>query len=291
MVIYADVLLVTNLFVNYALLDCSARIMKNTASRLRILFGAAAGSVYGLVIFLPELPKFVELVSRLAVTALIVFITFGYANIKKYLRCFFTFFAVSVGFGGIMLLLWITVAPVGMVYNNGTVYFDIDLAVLAMSVVVCFALVSAISFFIERRAPKESVAIVEIFHAGQSVRVNALIDTGNSLRESFSGYPVAVAEESAVRKILPQSVSEYIKGNTTSESDNFRLIVHTTVSGTGIMPAFKPDYVEIKTVSKSIRTDKIYIAVTKNNIAAGEYGIILNPSLLEEEKTYAEKTV
>lgn len=288
MVIYADVLLVTNLFVNYALLDCSARIMKNTASRLRILLGAAAGSVYGLVIFLPELPKIVELLSRIAVTILIVFITFGYVNVKRFLRCFFTFFAVSVGFGGIMLLLWITVAPVGMVYHNGTVYFDIDIAVLAVSVVVCFAFVSAISFFVERRAPKESVATVEISFDGQSVRLNALIDTGNSLRESFSGYPVAVAEKTAVRKILPLSVSEYLKGNTTLESDNFRLIVHTTVSGTGIMPAFQPDYVEIKTISKSIRTDKVYIAVTENNIAAGEYSIILNPSLLEEEKTYAE---
>ena len=288
MVIYADVLLVTNLFVNYALLDCSARIMKNTASRLRILLGAAAGSVYGLVIFLPELPKIVELLSRIAVTILIVFITFGYVNVKRFLRCFFTFFAVSVGFGGIMLLLWITVAPVGMVYHNGTVYFDIDLAVLAVSVVVCFALVSAISFFVERRAPKESVATVEISFGGQSVRVNALIDTGNSLRESFSGYPVAVAERTAVRKIIPLSVSEYLNGNTSSDSENFRLIVHTTVSGTGIMPAFQPDYVEIKTISKSIMTDKVYIAVTENNIAAGEYGIILNPSLLEEEKTYAE---
>lgn len=289
MTIYADVLLVTNLFVNYALLDCSARIMKNPASRLRLLLGAGLGSIYGLVIFLPAIPNVLEFFMRIFASVLIVLSTFGFINMRKFLRCFFTFFAVSMGFGGIMLFLWVTVAPEGMIYNNGTVYFDISLVTLAISTVVCFALVSLIAFFVERKAPKTSTATVIIGMDGACVKLNALIDTGNSLRESFSGYPVAVAEKSEIQKILPDCVSDYLNGNAEqTTAENFRLIVHTTVAGTGLMPAFKPDYVEIKTAAKSIRTDKVYIGVTKNNIAAGEYGIILNPALLDGEKTYAE---
>ena len=112
MTVYADVLIVVNLFVNYALLLCSSMIVKNRISNLRLLLGALIGSLYGLVIFLPEIPRYFELPMRIAVSALIAFAAFGYRNLRRFLRCFFTFLAVTFAFGGIMLVLWVTVAPV-----------------------------------------------------------------------------------------------------------------------------------------------------------------------------------
>ncbi len=288
MTVYADVLLVINLFVNYALLLCSSIIMKNTASRLRVLLGASIGAFYGLVIFLPAIPKGVELILRLTATGLIVLGTFGFKNLRYFLRCFFTFFAVSFAFGGIMLVLWVTVAPIGMVYNNGAVYFDIDLPVLAVSTVVSFAVVSLISHFTARRAPKESVALVKIAYHNEIVNATALIDTGNSLCEAFSGYPVALGEYNMLKNILPSAVNDYLDGKEIEPSADFRVVMHKTVSGTGVLPVFRPDYIEIKTVSKTVRTDKVYIAITKNNLAGGEFSVILNPDLLSEEKSYAE---
>ncbi|MBR3835814.1 MAG: sigma-E processing peptidase SpoIIGA [Clostridia bacterium] len=285
---YADVLLVINLFVNYALLLCSSMIMKNTASRLRILLGASIGAFYGLVIFLPEIPKTIELALRLAVTGLIVVSTFGFKNIRYFLRCFFTFFAVSFAFGGIMLVLWVTVAPVGMVYNNGAVYFDIDLAVLAVSTVFSFAAVSLISHFTSRRAPKESLALVEIAYRNKTVKATALIDTGNSLCEAFSGYPVVLGEYGAFQKVLPPPITDFLDGKEIEPSADFRVVTHKTVSGTGILPVFRPDYIEVKTASRTVRTDKVYLAITKNNLARGEFSVILNPELLSEEKNYAK---
>ncbi len=288
MTVYADVLLIINLFVNYVLLLCASLIMKNSASRRRILLGAALGAFYGLVIFLPDMPNILDFVLRLTATCLIVFSTFGFKNLRYFLRCFFTFFAVSFAFGGIMLVLWVTVAPVGMVYNNGAVYFDIDLSVLAISTVVSFALVTLISYFTARRAPRESVAIIKIGYKGQTVSGAALIDTGNSLRESFSGFPVALGELTELKDIIPQSVSDFLEGKNITPSPDIRMVMHTTVSGTGVLPAFKPDYIEVKSVSHSVKTDRVYIAITKNNLAGGEYSFILNPDLLSEEKNYAQ---
>lgn len=289
MTVYADVLLIINLFVNYVLLLCSARIMKNPVSRFRVLLGAAVGSIYGLVIFLPVLPLPVEFAARPAAAALIVLCTFGYANLRKFLRCFFTFFSVSMIFGGIMQVLWLTAAPAGMIYSGGAVYFDIDIVVLAVSTVACFAVVSVISFFTERWAPKEHTATVTVSYAGKTEKLSALIDTGNSLREGFSGYPVAVAERSAVEKTIPKAVSDYLDGKSLCGGEpSFRMVVLGTVYGSGALPAFRPDSVEIRTVSKKIRTDRIYIAVTDKSLSKGEYGVILNPELISEEKNYAQ---
>lgn len=294
MTVYADVLIIINLFVNYVLLFCTARILKERTSRLRIFFGAAIGSIYGLIIFLPELPVPAELPIRIAVTLIIVLAVFGYSGKAKFLRSFFTFFAVSIGFGGVMLLLWLFVAPRGMVYRDGAVYFDINIVTLAVMTVCCFAVISAVSFFIERKAPRESVALVKISSGGKTAELKAIIDTGNSLREGFSGYPAAVAERSALSQILPQAVSDYFDGKSREESAGIRLIAHKTVSGTGVMPAFRPDSAEIKTIKGGLVTDKLFIAVTENNLAGGEYSMLLNPDILtadnyfERREKYAE---
>ncbi len=288
MVVYADVLLIVNLFVNYALLLCSSMIMKKHTQRLRILLGAAIGAFYGFVIFLPDLPSAAEFALRFAATVLIVLGAFGYKNLPSFLRSFFTFFAVSFAFGGIMLVLWVTVAPIGMIYNNGAVYFDVDLAVLAVSTVVSFAVVSLIAHFTARRAPKDSIALVKIVYKGKETKLTALVDTGNSLTETFSGFPVVLGEVESLEKIIPDAVRGFLNGEDVSSSSEMRLVMHKTVSGTGILPVFRPDYIEVKSVSHSVKTSEVYVAVTKNNLARGEYEMILNPALFEEEKRYAQ---
>lgn len=288
MIVYADVLLIVNLFVNYLLLFCSSKIMKKHTGRLRILLGASIGAVYGFVVFLPELPGLVEFTIRLIASALIVLGAFGFKNISSFLRSFCTFFAVSFSFGGIMLVLWVTIAPIGMVYNNGAVYFDIDLAVLAVSTVVSFAVVSILAHFTARRAPVDSVALVKIVYKSKEVNLTALVDTGNSLCETFSGYPVILGEFDSLEKIIPKAVREFINGEDVSSSPEMRLVMHKTVSGTGVLPVFKPDYIEVKSVSHNVKTSEVYVGVTKSNLARGEYEVILNPALFDEEKRYAK---
>ena len=291
MTVYVDVLLTVNLFVNYALLLCSSLILRRKPPGLRMLAGAAIGSLYSLIIFLPQIPSFLELLLRTAVGSVIVLCSFGFGNIRKFLRCLFTFLAVNFGFGGIMLVLWVTVSPVGMVYRSGAVYFDINFAVLAVSTVICFAIVSVISYFISRKAPKGSVFNITVTLNGKSAVGTALLDTGNSLTEQFSGYPVIIAEYRSVAKILPESVENYINGGEmTVNKPGIRLIAHKTVSGTGLLPSFRPESVEIHSVSRHIKTDRVYIAVTKADLSGGEYDFLINTKIFDEEDIYAENS-
>ena len=282
MTVYADVLVMVNLFVNYALLLCSSLILKNRISNLRLLAGAAIGSAYGLVIFLPEIPIYFELPMRIAVSAAIVLTSFGFRNIRRFLRCFFTFLAVTFAFGGIMLVIWVTVAPVGMIYNNGTVYFDISLSVLAVSTVACFAIVSLISRLIARKAPINSVYTLNVTNGERMISGVALCDTGNSLVESFSGYPVIIGEYDTLLGIMPQSVIDYYENpSACSDASNLRLILCKTVSNMGVLPSFRPKNVEVVSIDRRIKTDEVYIAVTKYRLGGGEFDFIFNPKLFD----------
>lgn len=289
LVVYVDVLTVINLFVNYALLLCSSLIMKMKISNVKLLSGALVGSLYGLVIFLPEVAWYIELLMRLGSGALIVLISFGYKNMRRFMRCFFTFFAVTAAFGGIMLALWLTVAPTGMLYNNGAVYFDIDISVLAVSTVICFTLVSVVSKIIGRKAPANSIYNLTLTADGKKISGVALCDTGNSLCESFSGYPVIIGEYDTLASILPQSIISYYENPTgNADAENLRVVVYKTVADVGILPAFRPDSIELSSIDKKIKTDEVYIAVTRNRLGGGEFDFILNPKLFDGENNYED---
>ena len=289
LVVYVDVLTVINLFVNYALLLCSSLIMKMRISNVKLLLGALVGSLYGLAIFLPQAAWYLELFMRVGSGALIVLISFGYKNMRRFMRCFFTFFAVTAAFGGIMLALWLTVAPTGMLYNNGAVYFDIDISVLAVSTVICFTLVSVVSKIIGRKAPANSVYNLNLTAGGKRISGVALCDTGNSLCESFSGYPVVIGEYDTLTSVLPQSIINYYENPTgAANAENLRVVVYKTVAYVGILPAFRPDSIELSSIDKKIKTDEVYIAVTRNRLGGGEFDFILNPKLFDGEKNYED---
>ena len=76
MVIYADILVVINLFVNYFLLLITKRILHVCVRRIRILCGAVFGGLYSLIIFAPALPLAVTVLFHMAAVGILVLISF-----------------------------------------------------------------------------------------------------------------------------------------------------------------------------------------------------------------------
>ena len=81
-VIYADILLVINLTVDYLLLFGTARLGGAKFERLKGLFGALIGAFYSLIIIF-DLSRTVMMISKLAVSAVMVLITFGKRKIGE----------------------------------------------------------------------------------------------------------------------------------------------------------------------------------------------------------------
>ena len=90
------------------------------------------------------------------------------------------------------------------------------------------------------------------------------------LFRSHKGSPCpSVVCEEMVKNIFP---SEY--------SGKIRLVPFNSVSGEGLLPAFKPDKLTVLYGKDRIATDKVYIAVTKSKF--GTYSALLNPDLLQK---------
>ena len=268
--IYIDVLLGLNLFVNYFLLLAVARFLGLRAGRLRLLGGAGLGALYSLAILLPPLPAALSLLVKLAVSGIIVLAAFPLAGWKLFLRALAAFYLVSFAFAGFLLVFWYLVSPQGLVIKNSVVYLDISPLVFLAATVLAYGAVRLFQRATGREAPRSLTCRVTAVKNGKTAVFTARVDTGNSLTEPFSGTPVIVAEESAAGGLAP------------AWGEGCRLVPFRTVSGSGLLQAFRPDRLTIQCGGRVTEPGEAYIALSKEPVSAGEFSALLNPALLEQ---------
>ncbi len=285
MVIYADVLVVINLFVNYFLLLITKRLLRVTVRRIRILGGAALGGAYSLSIFAPKMPLAVTVLLHLCAVGIIVAVSIPIHTLKAYLKAYAAFFTVNFGFGGAMLAIWLLFRPNGMVYQNGAVYFDISIRVLVCSTVFCYALFSVVLWLIKRKAPDNRLYSVTLEYKDKSVSTKALLDTGNTLSDGFSNTPVLVGSKRIVQKIAPAELQSFLNGDMPQkQSAGLRFIPYATVNGNGVLRGFVLDRAVLPREGIVVR--KPILVQSNSDFDTAEYEVLLSNYFFERGENY-----
>ncbi len=275
-VIYADVLVVLNIYVTYALLSLTGIVCRQKRRPLRLLLSSAVSGIYSLVILVPDLNEILLSVSRIPLALLVVYIAFSFSGKRAFLRLSFCFFAVSFAFAGVMLCLWLFFAPQGMYYNNGIVYFDIDTVTLVLLTVVCYILLNICHRFIKNKAPENTIYDCEI-HYGENVALcHCFLDTGNSLTDPYTGNPVVIINKDKFTDLSYESAFQY-------GGVSFRLIPCTTVSGKKLLLSFKCKKIRVKGLSADFSREDVTIAVTEEKIRGGSFDGILPTTLFDNQ--------
>ena len=273
MVIYADVLIILNTYINFILLRLSGYFAGAEINRLRLFCGALLGGVYSLIILADGMPGWVSAGLKIAVSVLIVIISFRQHNIRSFIRSFLSFYTVSFVFAGLMLALWIFVSPDTMMYNNGEVYFGFDTMTLLVTATVCYAILRVIYFFIDKRTARASLYNIEIYALNEVIRCRALLDSGNSLRDYFTSLPVILVSGEKLEKLMSDEGA--------AEALKIRYIPFSTVGGEGLIPVFRPQKVRIYSVSSDFETSEVLIGQSKTRIKNGEFEAVLPCDITE----------
>ncbi|SDM88745.1 sigma-E processing peptidase SpoIIGA [Acetanaerobacterium elongatum] len=299
-VVYLDVLLGLNLLVNYFLLLFTAKCASMPYKRLRLLLGSAVGAITSLIIFAPRLNLFIDLLLKVLFASGITAASFGIKNFKNFIRCCCIFIISTLLYGGVAIGLYFLLSPEGMIINNSVVYINISALWLMIYTIAAYLILSVIQFVAKRRAPQALNYRVTIGFCGKKVTVNAVVDTGNSLCETFSQAPVAVCSLNELKHILPEQITEMVirKDITAgfqalSQSQHavaIRLIPYNDVSGEGVLPAFRPESFELEQNGKRYSVRDVYVAVSEKQVTGTDYSCILNPKIIEisNEKRRAE---
>ena len=274
MVIYADVLIILNLYINYFLIRSTALFLKRELSAKRCVFAALIGGLGALVILLPELPFFVIAAEKTALGAIIIFAAFGKQKPVDFAVSTLFFLVVNFAFAGVMMALWTFAAPYNMVFSNGVCSFDIPLIAIAAFTAAAYCLVRLIRLLSDRRIHCVGVRSVNIRREENEISLRGLPDTGNSLRDIFSGKPVIICAADKLANVAPQCVFDYLNGRVADIAEGIRLIPCKTVTSESLMPIFRADSVTIDG-----KAADAVIGVTKNPLGE-DIDCIFDPGII-----------
>lgn len=266
-VIYVDVLLGTNLFVDFCLLLLNAKFLHLEPKKGRLILGASVGAIGSLIVLVPTMETWVSFIYQLLLAAIITYCAFGFCGRALFLRQLLSFYVMSFAFAGIMLVLWYFLAPKGLFIKNNVVYFDVPPVLFIVLVGVCYFIMRIFHRITGRGAVANIDGTLELSFDGEKRKLRCKVDTGCALKEPFSGLPVIVAE----RKALPQL-----------PKTPPRPILFSSVGGDGLMRAWKPSNAQVLIGEKEKKLGPCYVAVSDSKLSGGDYEALIPPELLDD---------
>ena len=243
-IIYVDVLIFTNMLINYCILSLAKKFLHAKSSEIRIIFASFVGALCTLTVFLPVYNEVFSYVIKLFISTIICFIAYSYIDIRTYIKNVIAVFCISVIFCGAMLLIYQGTKPKNMAIVNDIVYFQIKPITLILISVVNYLIVRLVQN-IFRNETSGTIAKIKFTVSGQCFSCIGKIDTGCSVVEPFSNAPVIIIESSIIN------------------IDGERIIPYSALGTSGILKGIKAEKVEIdnQTINK-----EVYIGIFNGNI-------------------------
>ncbi len=261
-VIYADILFLVNLYVDYFILLGVKKFYNLRTKTSRLLLGAVTGAVVSLI-SLFMLNDIINYILALIFGLLVCFASFYDGNIKILIKYYASFLFISFAFSGIVLMLSFLTKSAAVI--GGKPYFQISPLLLLIFTSLSYGASELMRilrgkgenpFLFHKIVVEQNGCIVELF---------AKKDTGNDLKEPFSGLPVVVAEKDSLKEIK------------TEKTEIYRLVPFNTLGGSGLIPAFKPEKMYLKKDGKEV---ECYLAVFDGKLSHGSYNCLINPQIL-----------
>lgn len=272
-VIYLDVLIFLNTIITFLLLLSSSRLMKIYPSPGRIVIASVLGGISSLIILAPDLGFLLSLVTKLLFSLVIVISAYNPGSITAILKETGYFFVVNFIFAGMMLFAS-SLPGISIVnYNNGAAYINLSFFSLIAACVICYAVTVILGKITKHKAVDTVVFNAQITAEDKTVNCSAILDTGNTLSDPFTGESVIISDKFTLSDILPENISNYLR---TGISENgIKLIPCNTVAGSTLMPCFRVSSIKI-------RNDDTFYEITNAEIAVSNQPLteIILPSAI-----------
>lgn len=291
--VYAEYLFLENLLMNWMILHLTQHFSKFHAKRYKIWIGASVGALYAFVFFFPSLKFMYTISMKIIISILIVIITFTPYRFVDFIKLFGIFYLISFMFGGAAFALFYFTDFRGIV-SNGIFYIgNFSTKLLIYSGISSYILIKFCWEFVQKKISREKLYVpIHIEVGNQISSVRALVDTGNSLEDPLSKYPVIVVEYKAIEDMIPCNVKALLRENNTryesllkmgedaNWNNRLRLIPFNSLGKeNGMLMGFRPDKVNVEN-GKSIKN--IIVGVyTKRLSKDGEYSALLHPDILK----------
>lgn len=209
MTIYIDLIFLENIFMNSIIIYATAIILKKEIKILRILLGSTIGAIYACIYYISKMEIYSNIILKIILSCAIVYIAFNSKTIKAFAREILIFYLTSFTFGGVTFALLYFISPGEILFKNGALIGIYPLKMILIGGIFGFIII-IISFksIKNRLSKKDMLCNISIVFEKGKIDVNAIIDTGNFLREPLTGKPVIIVEKEVLKNVIPVDILE-----------------------------------------------------------------------------------
>lgn len=300
MTVYLDIVFLENVIMNYIIIFASCVVVKAEVKHWKILVSSSIGAIYTIVMYLNIIPIYSNFFMKLLLSFVMVYISFLPKSWKKLLKNLLIFYLVSFVFGGCVFALMYFVSPQLALIKNGVFVGAYPIKIALIGGLISFVIIQ-ISFKIVKTklSKKDMIYDIEIIINKKGIKVRALLDTGNLLKDPITGIPVIVVEHKSLYSVLPteilNNINRIIGGDTNELTQNnecnqiisrFRIIPFSSIGKqNGLLLGIRADYINIILDEKIENINNVIVGIyDKSFTKNGMYSAIFGLDILEGGK-------
>ncbi|MCM1371330.1 MAG: sigma-E processing peptidase SpoIIGA [Clostridium sp.] len=263
MKIYIDLVLFINFFLDFLLLLSVSIVLKRNTKIYKVMIASFIGSLSILFLFI-KINSIELFLLKILISVLMILISFGFKNIKYFLKNFLFLYINSIILGGFIYFLNIQFSY----KNNGLVFYHNGLSIniiflLITSPIIIYLYVKQIKSLKNNYSNYYNLTL---YLKNKKIKCTGFLDTGNHLKSPYSNKPVVIINEKILKDCnLPPPI----------------LIPINTVSGKSLLNSIKIKKVIIDGIGT---LNNVIFALSKNNININGVDCIINLEIMEMAK-------
>lgn len=294
MTIYIDVIILENLIMNYIILYAVGLISKVKINYLRILIASLIGAIYAIIEYVSKFDIYSNIILKTILSIILVFIAFNSNNLKDLSKQILLFYLTTFTFGGIATYLIYVIKPQNIIIKNGIYSGIYILKVLLIGAILGFVIITIAFKIVKNKMNKKDLFCkIKIYLNQKYITVDAMIDTGNMLKEPISGDSVIIVERTELYNLIPKEILNNInlilggdfekipEDIKTEYISRLKIIPFKSLGReNGMLLGIKAEYIEILDNQIENRKENVIIGIYDRSLTKrGEYSALIGMEL------------
>lgn len=205
MTLYVDIIFLENLIMNSIIILATGIILKNTQRIWRNLVSSGIGAIYAILIYTSNFKIYSNIILKVILSVVIVYIAFKPANIRSFLKHIIIFYLTSFTFGGVAFALLYFVRPQDILFQNEVLIGTYPIKMILAGGILGFIIITFAFKNIKGKLTRKDMMCTVIIG---NTRITAIVDTGNLLKDQITKMPVLIVEREMLKGIFPEIILE-----------------------------------------------------------------------------------
>lgn len=205
MTIYIDLIFFENIIMNSIIIYATSLIVKSKVKIIRLILSATIGAIYSIALYITNMKIYTSIFSKFVLSIVMMYVAFKPQKVKKLCKQTIIFYLTSFIFGGVALYLVYYLKPEEILIKNGMYVGEYVLKVIILGAIFACIIVK-ISVNLIKSKIKCSYCKITIKLNEKEITTQAMIDTGNLVKEPITNAPVVIVESSLLEGIIPREI-------------------------------------------------------------------------------------